>query len=321
MSVHSTLLKNKLFIPPLRRRAVERQRLLSRLTEGVGGPLTLVSAPAGFGKTTLLAAWSARQVLPVAWVSLDEADNDPVRFLSYVIAALHTIIAGVGNEAQVIVSQSQPAALQAAVTALINELDTVVQPFVLLLDDYHTITEPAVHDVLAFLIEHLPPAMHVLLATRADPPLPLARLRARGQLVEVRAADLRFTPDEAAELFNQVMGLQLTAQDIDALERRTEGWIAGLQMAAIALQGRDDAAEFAQAFSGSHRYVLDYLVEEVLSRQPEPVQAFLLRTAILERMCKPLCEAVLRGGEGEHGRRFPLSHTLLLLFSLSPLLS
>jgi LuxR family maltose regulon positive regulatory protein len=255
--------------------------------------LALVCAPAGFGKTTLVSDWLAGCGRPAAWLSLDEGDSDPTRFLAYLVAALQTIAPNIGEGVLGTLRSPQPPPTESILTALLNEIDTVPDDFVLVLDDYHAIDARAVDDAFAFLLEHLPPRMHLVIATREDPQLPLARLRARGQLAELRAADLRFAPFEAAEFLNRVMDLNLSEEDIAALEIRTEGWIAGLQLAAISMRGHEDAAGFIESFTGSHHFVLDYLVEEVLQQQPESVQAFLLRTSILDRLCGPLCDAVL----------------------------
>ena len=230
---------------------------------------------------------------PVAWLSLDEGDNEPARFLAYLVAALQTLAPGMGERVLGVLRSPQPPPTEVILTALLNEIATLPEDFVLVLDDYHVVDARPVDDVLTFLIEHLPPRMHLVVATREDPQLPLARLRARGQLVELRATDLRFTPEEAADFLSRVMGLDLSSEDIAALESRTEGWIAGLQMAALSMQGRVDTTSFIESFTGSHRFVLDYLVEEVLGQQSESVQAFLLRTSILDRLYRPLCDAVL----------------------------
>jgi LuxR family maltose regulon positive regulatory protein len=293
--VPAAILATKLYIPPSRRRVVLRPRLVERLNEGLaaGNKLTLVSAPAGFGKTTLVSEWVAGCGRPVAWLSLDAGDSDPSRFLTYLVAALQTVAPGIGEGILTVLQSPEPPPLESTLTALLNEITTIPSAVVLVLDDYHVLDARPVDDALAFLVEHLPPQVHLVIATREDPALPLARLRARGQLTELRAADLRFTPSEAADFLNRVMGLNLTADDIAALETRTEGWIAGLQLAAISLQGHDDVAGFIASFAGSHHFVLDYLVEEVLQRQPESIQTFLLRTSILDRLCGPLCDAVL----------------------------
>ena len=289
------ILATKLFIPPSRRSVVLRPRLVERLNEGLaaGNRLTLVSAPAGFGKTTLVGEWLAGCGRPAAWLSLDEADSDPSRFLTYFIAALQTVAPGIGEGMLTVLQSPQPPPPESTLTALINDISTISSDFVVVLDDYHVLDARPVDDALVFLVEHLPPQVHLVIATREDPALPLARLRARGQLTELRGADLRFTPSEAAEFLNQVMNLDLSTDEIAALETRTEGWIAGLQLAAISMQGREDVAGFVRSFAGSHHFVLDYLVEEVLQRQPDAVQAFLLRTSILDRLCGELCDAVL----------------------------
>jgi LuxR family transcriptional regulator, maltose regulon positive regulatory protein len=292
------LLTTKLFVPPPQPAVVPRPRLIGRLNEGLRRRLTLVSAPAGFGKTTLVGEWVAGCGLPAAWLSLDEGDNDPARFLAYLVAALRTIRANVGEGVLGALRSPQPPPAESILTALLNEIAAVPEDFVLVLDDYHVIDARAVDDALTFLIEHLPPGMHLVIATREDPHLPLARLRARGQLTELRAADLRFTSSEAAEFLKGMMGLDLSAEDVAALEDRTEGWIAGLQLAALSMQGRADTAGFIKSFTGSHRFVLDYLVEEVLQRQPERVRGFLLQTAILDRLSGPLCDAVTGEEDG-----------------------
>ncbi len=286
------ILATKLYVPPPRPNAVLRPRLTERLDEGLHRKLTLISAPAGFGKTTLLGEWVAGCERPAAWLSLDEGDSDPTRFLAYLVAALQTIAPNIGEGVLGTLQSPQPPPTESILTALLNEIATVQDDLVLVLDDYHVIDATPVDDALAFLLEHLPPQMHLVIATREDPHLPLARLRARGQLAELRAADLRFTPSEAAEFLKGVMGLSLSAEDIAALEARTEGWIAGLQLAALSMRGREDVAGFIRAFAGDNRYVVDYLVEEVLQRQPERVRSFLLQTSILERLSGPLCDAV-----------------------------
>ena len=272
------------------------------MNEGLHRKLILISAPAGFGKTTLVSEWLADCEQPVAWLSLDEGDNDPTRFLTYLVAALQTIALSkvegiapkIGEGILAALQSPQPPSTEALLTDLLNEITAIPDNFILVLDDYHVIDSKPVDEALTFLLEHLPPQMHLVITTREDPHLPLARLRARDQLTELRAADLRFTPAEAAEFLNQVMGLNLSAEDIAALEARTEGWIAGLQLAALSMQGHQDTASFIKSFTGSHHFVLDYLIEEVLHQQPEDVQTFLLRTSILDRLCGPLCDAVLR---------------------------
>ncbi|HEY7910047.1 MAG TPA: AAA family ATPase, partial [Thermomicrobiales bacterium] len=291
------LLATKLYLPPPRSDAVPRPRLLERLDEGLHRPLTLVAAPAGFGKTTLVGAWVADCGRRVAWLSLDAGDSDPARFLTYLVAALQQSGATIGAGLLGALQAPQPPPTEALLMVLLNELAALPDEVVLVLDDYHAIGAPPVDQALTFLVEHLPPQLHLVIATREDPPLPLARLRARGHLTELRAADLRFTAAEAAEFLNEVMGLRLTAADIAALDERTEGWIAGLQLAALSLRGHHDVPGFIGAFAGDHRYIVDYLVEEVLQRQPETVRAFLLQTAILDRLNGSLCDAVT-GQEG-----------------------
>lgn len=294
------LLATKLRIPPLRASVVPRPRLTSLLDQGVERTLTLLSAPAGFGKTTLLLEWARSTRMPLAWLSLDHGDNDPARFLAYLAAALENVQPGLASAVQSAFASLQPTATAATaataaapiMTELINGLTSRVEPFALVLDDYHLITATPVHEMAALLVEHMPPPMHLIIATRADPLLPLVRLRAAGQLMEVRAADLRFTGEEAATFLHPLMGQGLVPENIAALEARTEGWIAGLQMAALSMRGRADLSHFIESFSGSHHYVMDYLLEEVLARQPEEVQSFLLQTCVLERLSGPLCDAV-----------------------------
>src|SRR5437588_1426780 len=287
------ILATKLYIPRLRPNVVSRPRLIERLNEGLHRKLTLISAPAGFGKTTLVSEWVEGIERASAWLSLDEGENDPARFLAYLVAALQTIAATIGEGVLGMLQSSQPPPPEAILTALLNEITTLPDHFVLVLDDYHVIDAKPVDHALTLLLEHLPPHLHLVIATREDPALPLARLRVGGQLTEVRAVDLRFTPSEAAAFLNQVMGLDLSAEDIARLSTRTEGWIAGLQLAAISMQGQQDTASFIKSFTGSHHFVLDYLVEEVLGQQSESVQTFLLRTSILDRFCGPLCDAVV----------------------------
>src|SRR5216683_1114008 len=297
----NALLTTKLYIPPAHAKLVSRSQLIERLNAGMDGKLTLISAPAGFGKTTLLSEWQAsarRNALAVAWVSLDEGDNDPALFWSYFIAALQTLQAGIGEQAFMMLNALPPAPIEAVLTTLLNALADYPRDCVLVLDDYHVINTQAIHEALTFLLHRLPQQVHLVIASRADPPLPLARLRARGQLSELRTADLRFTPDEAAVFLKRVMGMDLSAVDIAALEDHTEGWIAGLQLAALSMQGHQDVSGFIRAFAGDHRYIVDYLVAEVLQRQPAPVRSFLLQTSILDRLNGPLCDAVTGQKEG-----------------------
>ncbi len=292
------LLTTKLHVPRPRVDLVPRPRLTKQLDSGASRCLTLVSAPAGSGKTTAVSEWVRGSDLPATWLSLDEGDNDPSRFWTYFIGALQTFEGGLGESASSLLSSPQPPSTESFLTVLINEITPVGDEFAVVLEDYHAIDAEAVHEGVAFLLDHLPAQMHVVIITRADPPLPLARLRASNELVELRAADLRFTLDEAVGYLNHTMGLDLSTADVEALESRTEGWIVGLQMAALSLRGRKDIAAFIDSLSGSHRYILDYLAEEVLDRQPERLRSFLLETSILRRLSGPLCDAVTGGTDG-----------------------
>jgi ATP/maltotriose-dependent transcriptional regulator MalT/class 3 adenylate cyclase len=297
----TNLLTTKLFAPPARANVVLRPRLIAQLQAGLNGKLTLIAAPAGFGKTTLLSAWRATTAeagIPFAWVSLDSADNDPLRFWSYVIAALDTLAPGVGAPALALLQSPQPPQIEVILTTVLNAFSAAyaisrVADVVLVLDDYNVITAASIHRALALLLDYAPPHLHLVIATRADPALPLARLRARGAVTELRSNDLRFTPDEVVTFLDQVMGLSLNAADLAALEARTEGWIAGLQLAALALREQRDPTDFIRTFTGSNRYIVDYLAAEVFARQPAHIQTFLLHTAVLDRMCGPLCDAIL----------------------------
>ncbi|MCW2757519.1 MAG: ATP-dependent transcriptional regulator, MalT-like, LuxR family [Nocardioidaceae bacterium] len=285
------LLETKLYLPRARAGLVPRPRLTERLGAGAEARLMLVSAPAGFGKTTLLAAWLTGRPA-VAWLSLDRNDNDPATFWTYVIAALQTVAPEVGTTERALLAAPRPPPIDVVLTTLLNDVGALESDIVLVLDDYHLVEAREVQDAMAFLIDHLPPRLHLVIAGRADPAVPLARLRARGELVEIRAADLRFTPDEAAAYLNDGMGLRLTANDVAALDERTEGWIAALQLAALSMQGRDDVSGFIAGFTGDDRYIVDYLAEEVLQRQPADVRDFLLQTSLLGRLSGPLCDAV-----------------------------
>ncbi|HEY5671244.1 MAG TPA: hypothetical protein VIS10_14725, partial [Anaerolineales bacterium] len=312
------LLSTKLYIPPTRPELVPRQRLIERLNESLDCKLTLISAPAGFGKTTLVSEWVTGCECPTAWLSLDEDDNDTARFLTYFITALNRvegIEANMGEGALSMLHSPQPPPVEVVLTSLINDGADIPDRIILVLDDYHVIDAKPVNNALTFLLEHLPPQMHLVIATREDPHLPLSRLRARGQLTELRAADLRFTSIEAAEFLNDVMGLYLSTVDIAALETRTEGWIAGLQFAAISMQGSKDATGFIKSFTGSHRYVLDYLVEEVLEQQSETIQSFLLQTSVLDRLNASLCNALLDQQDGQEYLEF-LEHANLFVIPL-----
>jgi LuxR family maltose regulon positive regulatory protein len=286
------VLKTKLYIPTLRPDLVRRTHLIELLQAGLQRRLILLSAPAGFGKTTLVCAWIRGCERPAAWLSMEDSDNDPVRFLSYLIAALQAIQPNLAKGVLSGFHTLKPSAAESVLTQLLNEIAEIKEHCILVFDDYHLIHDNTIHGYLNFLVDHLPQRLHVVLCTRADPPLPLATLRARGQLTELRAGDLRFTREETVEFLNRLMGLDLSVPDIQVLADHTEGWIAGLQMAAVSLQGRRDASGFIKSFTGSNRYILDYLVEEVLSRQPESIQQFLLKTSILNRLTGPLCEVV-----------------------------
>ena len=290
----SPLVETKLFAPTIRRGLVARPRLSDHLVRGAASRLTLLSAPAGFGKTTLLSAWlatAAARKRSVAWLSLDEGDSRPAAFWTYVITALQRVVPGVGAGVLPLLQSAHPP-IEGLLATVVNDLSAVPHDVDLVLDDYHLIDDGDIQAGMVFLLEHLPPQIHLVISTRADPPLPLARLRARGELVELRAADLRFTVEEAAAYLNGVTGLDLSAADVAALEERTEGWIAALQLAALSLQGRVDVAGFIAGFAGDDRYIVDYLVEEVLARQTDDVRGFLLRTSVLDRLTGPLCDAV-----------------------------
>jgi LuxR family maltose regulon positive regulatory protein len=314
------ILATKLYVSRARPNLVTRPRLLARLSASMIGKLTLIAAPAGFGKTALVAEWltslrqesgdsileDALQALNtqssasrVAWLSLDAGDNDPIRFWSYIVAALDLIAPGVQANALALLQASQQLPVDAVLMTVLNALSaraagrSMTSPDVLVLDDYHVIAAPAIHQALATLIDYLPPHLHVVIASRADPPLPLARWRARGALAELRAPDLRFTPEEAATFLTDVMQLPLAAAEVAALETHTEGWIAGLHLAALAMRDRSDLAGFVATFTGNNRYIVDYLVQEVLESLPTHLRTFVLQTSILDRLCGPLCDAVM----------------------------
>ena len=294
------LVRTKLYVPQVRPSLVRRPRLIEGLTRTPYPRLTLLSAPPGFGKTTLLTAWletAAAAGRRVAWVSLEEGERQPDSFWTYVVTALDAAVPGVGTHALPLLQGAHPP-IETVLATVLNELSAVPTGLDLVLDDYHLADGPGIAADVAFLVERLPPQVRLVISTRADPDLPLARLRARGELLEVRAADLRFTPDEVAAYFDEVAGLDLAAADVAALEGRTEGWIAALQLAALSLRGREDAAGFIAGFAGDDRYVVDYLVDEVLARQPDAVRGFLLQTSILDRLSGPLCDAVTGGSDG-----------------------
>jgi len=311
------LLTTKLYTPPAHNNLVPRQRLTEMLTAAwqQDKKLTLVSASAGYGKTTLVTEWVRGLQAKSAWLSLDEADNDPTRFLTYLIAALQLIDNSIGEKTRAMLQSPQPLPPEVVLTTLLNEIAVTPTSFILVLDDYHLIQTLPIHSQLDFLVEHQPPQMHLVIITREDPPLPLARLRARGQMIEIRQNDLRFLPEECTDFLQRVMGLNLTADDISALERRTEGWIVGLQLAAISMQGRDDLSNFVEAFTGSSHYILDYLIEEVFEQQTFETQDFLLKTSILDRLSGPLCDNIVNR-TGSHELLDHLEHANLFIFPL-----
>jgi LuxR family maltose regulon positive regulatory protein len=289
------ILATKLYIPVPRSDLVSRPRLVAQLNQGLDGKLILISAPAGFGKTTLLSEWIAAGNIAdsTAWLSLDQDDNDPRRFWAHILSAIQAVRMNVGVTALSALQLDKPLSIKVLLTSLINELAGMSGVLILILDDFHVVAEPDIHDQLEFFLEHLPPSLRLVVSGRSGVPWPLARLRARREVAEVRAQDLRFTLDESAAFLNQEMKLGITAEDVATLDTRTEGWIAGLQMAALSMTGREDRAGFIRAFRGTHRHVLDYLVEEVLDSQPRDVQKFLLKTSILDRLSGPLCDVVV----------------------------
>lgn len=299
VATSNPLIATKLYTPPSRSRRVTRAHLIERMNAAVRRPLTLICAPAGYGKTTLMSEWVPQNEHCVTWVSLDEGDNDPARFWRYFFAALQTLDARLVTNARLLLESMQTPPIEAVLSQAINELAALDYRFSHVFDDYHLIENPAIDEGLTFLVEHLPPNMNLVIASRRDPALPLARWRARREMAEVRSGDLRFTREEATAFFNQLMKLDLSEEEIAALETRTEGWIAGLQLAALSMQDRSDRSRFIEEFTGSHRFIIDYLAEEVLSRQPEPVREFLLETSILGQLCGPLCDALTGGSDGQ----------------------
>ena len=281
------LLRTKLTRPPLRAAHVPRPHLITRLNQGLDGKLTLISAPAGFGKTTVVTEWLSRDDLPVAWFTIDEDDSDPVRFLRYLIACLQTINHALGEQAALALAGGQLPPLKTVINALINDLGDLDGRLILVLDDYHLLRSPTIHDLLAHFVAHQPSQLHLVIATREDPPLPLPRWRARAILTEIRERDLRFSAEEATTLLNEVAGLDLSAVQINKLASKTEGWVSGLQLASLSLRGRSDIDGFVESFAGSNRFVLDYLIEEVFRQQPEAIRHFLMETSILDRLCAP----------------------------------
>jgi LuxR family transcriptional regulator, maltose regulon positive regulatory protein len=299
--MQSALLSTKLYIPAFRETLVTRPRLTAILSNALAKGFTLVSAPAGYGKTTLVSSWLRETGIPGAWLSLEESDNDPVSFLQYLLTTLHEIVPNIRVDLLDLIEGVQPASLQALMNILINEIAKRDGQFVLVLDDFHLIHDQFILDIMVFLLDHIPAQqMHLVLISRMDPPLPLSRLRVRSQMIEIRADQLRFTPAEAAAFLNGVMGFNLSAEDISAMDARTEGWIAGLQLAALSMQGCKDIPGFITAFRGSHHYIVDYLADEVLKRQDEQTRSFILRTSILSRMCASLCNSLIDVRAGEH---------------------
>lgn len=313
------ILNTKLYIPPLRSKYVSRLNLIGKLNGSLatGSKLTIVSAPAGFGKTTLICEWASECDRPVAWLSLDEGDNSQTSFLAYLITALQTMNAGIGEKVLNTLQSAQTPLIEPLVIDLLNEISTTSSSFILVLDDYHQIDSKDVDQLLAFIVDHQPQQMHLIIVSREDPPVALSRLRAKGQLTELRANDLRFTPFEAADFLNRVMCLNLATDEISLLDKHVEGWAAGLQLAALSLQSNDDASTFIKSFTASHHFILDYLVEEVLHRQTEAIQKFLLKTSILNRLCGTLCDAVISepGSDGQVTLE-ALEHDNLFIVSL-----
>jgi len=301
------LLRTKLFIPRPHPERVERSALTTRLSGCLQRKLALICAPAGFGKSTLLSDWLARSRLPAAWVSLDAGDNDPARFWAYFVAALQTVHAQRGEVALAMLQSPQPPPTETILTELLNDIAQAPEDFIQVLDDYHAIDNPAIHSALDFFIEHQPEQMHLIIASRSEPPLALPLLRARRELLELHLDDLRFSRSEASTFLNQVMGLDLSSEEVQTLEEATEGWVAGLQLAGLSLQGAQDSHGILHSFSGSHRYIFDYLAQEVLKRQPAHTRDFLLRTSILERLHAGLCEAVFKAEGAADTSLSPLS--------------
>src|SRR5918997_2388088 len=302
-SAADPLVSTKLHPSQARPKLVARPHLVESLTREPGRRLTLLSAPAGFGKTTLLNEWAKSRAdgqSYVAWLSLDGADNDPVRFLAYLVAALRrTVEEGFGEAVLAALRSPQLPRLEVLTAALLNEMAALPGGLDLVLDDYHLIDSEPVHGIVSFMLERLPESVHRVVSCRVQAPLPLARLRARGQMTELNAAELSFPREEAAAFLKEVMGLDLSAEDVAKLEERTEGWVAGLQLAALSMRDREDLPGFVESFSGSHRDVLDFLAEEVLERQPAHAREFLLKTSILDALSGPLCDALTGRSDGD----------------------
>lgn len=298
----SDILQTKLTPPSIRADRLARPRLTRLFDASLDRPLTLISAPAGYGKTTLVGEWivsEAEAALPLAWLSLDEDDNDVARFTAYLTSALSQVSGIDFDEIRSLLNSTQTPPIKVILTAMMSQLETLPNRFALVLDDYHLIAERSVHEAMTYLLDHLPDSIRLVIISREDPPFPLARLRGRSQLAEIRADDLRFTPEEAGQFLRQVLGINLTSTQVQELDNRTEGWVAGLQLAALAMKGREDVAGFISAFTGSHRFIVDYLTEEVLSLQTEDVKTFLLQTSILHRLSGSLCDAVTGRTDGQ----------------------
>ena len=315
--METLLLQTKLNIPPARPQIVPRLRLIDRLKEGLSFNLVLVSAPAGFGKTTLLCEWTrlSQPKVCTAWVSLDEGDNDPVRFWDYFIAALQTLQPGCGEKILPLLHSSQSPSIEPMLIVLLNELSGITYDCAIILDDYHLVESQHIHDGITFLIEHLPERVHLVIASRADPPLPLAHFRGKGMMLEIRSDDLRFNLDDAAGLLKELKTPELSIDDVAVLNERTEGWAVGLKMAALSMREQKDIPGFIAAFTGSQRYVMDYLMEEVLQKLTLELREFLCKTSILRRLCAPLCDAVT-GQEGSQTIIFELEHSHLFIVPL-----
>jgi ATP/maltotriose-dependent transcriptional regulator MalT len=292
------VLATKLFVPPFRSTVIQRQHLIERLNSGLHCKLILVSASAGFGKTTVVSEWVSKCKHPVLWLSLDEELSDSIRFLTYFISALQTVNGDIGNELLSELQFLQSSELESILSKILNEILTITDDCIFVLDDYHTLDSEEIDKIIAYILKNMPPNLHLVLITREDPHLPLARLRTQGQMIELRISDLRFTGIEVSMFLNKIMKLNLTEKDISALETKTEGWIAGLQLAALSMKGLKNSSEFIRSFTGSHHFILDYLIEEVLSQQSDEIQSFLIHTSILNRMCGPLCDAVFPNSNG-----------------------
>ena len=293
------LLSTKLFIPRPRKNLVSRPRLVERLNAGLDGKLTLIAAPAGFGKSTLLSEWIPQSPRCVTWLSLDDGDNDSTRFWTYFIASIQQLRSDLGEGALALLQSPQAPPITSILTTLINDISVFPDVFAIIIDDYHLIDSQAIHEALTFLIDHLPGNMHLIITTRVDPPLPLARLRAHNKLTEIRANDLRFTADEIESFLTRELGIDLTTEEVTVLETRTEGWIAGLQIAALSMQAHEDIPGFIRAFSGSHRHILGYLADEVINQRPKGTLNFLLQTSILDRLNGSLCNAITGESDGQ----------------------